>query len=97
MNLVMKDEIDWTKILSKRYNGLMNQKNKIAISEFKQKCLSLIEKLGPEGLVITRHGKEVAIIKSYSENHAHLIGCLKEDIVVKGDIMSTGSEWDAES
>jgi len=69
----------------------------IKISEFKERCLALLEKLGPEGLVITKHGKPLAKVVPFERSSAELIGSLKDKIKVKGDIMTTGVKWDAES
>ncbi|MEZ4755063.1 MAG: type II toxin-antitoxin system Phd/YefM family antitoxin [Bdellovibrionota bacterium] len=75
----------------------MDKKKSIAISEFKQKCLSIIDNLSSEGLIITKHGKEIAVIKPFSNTHAHLIGSLEDEIEIKGDLLSTGVKWNAES
>ncbi len=69
----------------------------IKISEFKERCLALLEKLGPEGLVITKHGKPLAKVVPFERSSAELIGSLKGKLKVKGDIMTTGVEWDAQS
>ncbi len=69
----------------------------IKISEFKERCLALLEKLGPEGLVITKHGKPLAKVVPFERSSAELIGNLKDKLKVKGDIMTTGVKWDAES
>ncbi len=69
----------------------------IKISEFKERCLALLEKLGPEGLVITKHGKPLAKVVPFERSSAELIGSLKDKLKVKGDIMTTGVKWDAES
>ena len=70
---------------------------KMKISEFKEKCLSIIDNLDPEGLVITKHGKVVAKIVPFSSDHHALIGALKGKIKIKGDIFSTGMSWNAKS
>ena len=69
----------------------------IKISEFKQRCLALLEKLGPEGLVITKHGKPLAKVVPFERSSAELIGSLKGKLKVKGDIMTTGAKWNAQS
>jgi len=69
----------------------------IKISEFKERCLALLEKLGPEGLVITKHGKPLAKVVPFGRSSEELIGSLKGKLKVKGDIMTTGVKWDAES
>jgi len=35
---------------------------KLAAAKFKEQCLSILDHLEPEGLVITKHGKPVARI-----------------------------------
>jgi len=70
---------------------------KINASKFKEQSLSILDNLTPEGIVITKHGKPVAKLIPIQERSANLIGCLKGKLVVKGDIMSTGTVWDAES
>ena len=69
----------------------------IKISEFKERCLALLEKLDPEGLVITKHGKPLAKVVPFERSSAELIGSLKDKLKVKGDITTTGVKWDAES
>lgn len=69
----------------------------INISDFKQRCLALLEELEPEGLVITKYGKPLAKVVPFERDCASLIGTLKGKILVKGDIMTTGLKWDAQS
>jgi antitoxin (DNA-binding transcriptional repressor) of toxin-antitoxin stability system len=33
---------------------------KISASKFKEQCLSLLDNLDPDGMVVTKHGKAVA-------------------------------------
>jgi prevent-host-death family protein len=66
-------------------------------SKFKEQCLALLDNLEPEGVVITKHGKPVARLIPESSNCASLIGSMKGKIRIKGDILSTGIGWDAES
>jgi prevent-host-death family protein len=69
----------------------------ISASQFKEQCLSLLDHLDSDGLVITKHGKPVARVLPASSDCKDLIGSLKGKIKVKGDILSTGIKWDAES
>lgn len=69
----------------------------IGASKFRQKCLSILDHVGPEGLVITKHGKPVARLIPVSAGSAELIGSLAGKIEIRGDILSTGLRWDAES
>jgi prevent-host-death family protein len=68
---------------------------KVAAAKFKEQCLSLLDHLGPEGIVITKHGKPVARLVPMERASADLIGSLREKIRVKGDIESTGLQWEA--
>ena len=38
----------------------------IGATQFKQQCLSLLEQLEPEGLIVTKRGKPVARVIPYS-------------------------------
>ena len=68
----------------------------IGASRFKEQCLALLDRLGPDGLVITKHGRPVARVLPYEQDPASLIGSLRNDLKIKGDIMSTGVRWDAQ-
>jgi antitoxin (DNA-binding transcriptional repressor) of toxin-antitoxin stability system len=65
------------------------------VSKFKEQCLSLVDHLDASGMVITKHGKPVAKIIPIQSSCAHLIGAMKGKIRIKGDVLSTGLEWDA--
>jgi prevent-host-death family protein len=69
----------------------------IAAAKFKEQCLSLLDHVGPEGIVITKRGKPVARLIPITNDSASLIGSLRDKIKIKGDIFSTGVKWDAES
>ena len=69
----------------------------IGAAKFKEQCLSLLENLSPEGLIITKWGKPVARVVPYPQRPEHLIGCLRDKISIRGDIMSTGVAWDADA
>ncbi len=70
---------------------------KIGVTDFKARCLGLLDRLGPDGLVITKHGKPIARVVPYEQEHADLIGSLKHRIRIRGDIMTTGIRWDADA
>lgn len=69
----------------------------IAAAKFKEQCLALLEEVGPEGIVITKRGKPVAKLIPLTADSASLIGSLRGKLKIKGDIMSTGVRWRAES
>ena len=67
----------------------------IGAAKFKEQCLALQDDLGDDGLVITKRGKPVARLLPYERRHAGLIGSLGHKVKVRGDIFSTGIEWEA--
>lgn len=68
---------------------------KMAAAKFKEQCLSVLDHLGREGIVVTKHGRPVARVVPIETASADLIGALRGKIRVKGDITSTGIPWDA--
>ncbi len=69
----------------------------IAAAKFKQQCLAILDRVGPDGLMITKHGKPVAKVMPISTDSAELIGSLKGKLLIRGDVFSTGLRWDAQS
>lgn len=67
----------------------------IGAAKFKEQCLALLDDLGDDGLVITKRGRPVARLLPYERRHAGLIGSLSRKVKVRGDILSTGLEWEA--
>jgi prevent-host-death family protein len=70
---------------------------KMGAAKFKEQCLSVLDHLDAEGIVITKHGRPVAKVIPIETESASLIGALKGKLRIKGDILSTGLRWDAES
>jgi antitoxin (DNA-binding transcriptional repressor) of toxin-antitoxin stability system len=70
----------------------------LSVTDFRKKCLQLIEDLPASGIVITKHGKPVAKVVAMSASCSTLIGTIKnlapDD---DDDLFSTGVPWDAES
>ena len=74
----------------------------VGVAEFKEQCLELLDQLDIHALVITKHGKPVAMVMPYEQKItdfqlAVLNGSLRDKVTIKGDIFSTGIRWDAES
>ena len=69
----------------------------LGAAKFKEQCLALLDSLDAEGLVITKHGKPVALVIPYERHSASLIGSLEGKIEILGDVYSTGSTWDADA
>ena len=68
----------------------------IAAAKFKEQCLSLLDEVDPDGIVITKRGKPVARLIPFASDSASLIGSLTGKLHIKGEILSTGLDWDVE-
>ena len=72
----------------------------IKASEFKAKCLKLMDEVAESGdeIVITKNGRPVAKLAPYRERPKTLFGIDKGRIQILGDIIEPiGVKWDAES
>jgi prevent-host-death family protein len=73
----------------------------VAISEFKAKCLDLLDQVQKtkKPIRITRHGKPVAeVVPPSPTAPADWMGSMKESIEILGDIISPANEegdWEA--
>ena len=70
---------------------------RIAAAKFKEQCLAILDRIEPAGVIITKHGKPVARLLPIRSESAALIGSMKGKIKIKGDTLSTGLKWNAES
>ncbi len=70
----------------------------IQASEFKAKCLALMDKVASSGqpLVITKNGKPVAEIRPYSGKRAESPFGLHPNLIITGDIIAPVAENDWE-
>ena len=68
----------------------MDTMRRISASKFKEQCLSLLDDLSAEGIVITKRGKPVAKVIPIASGCAALIGSMKGKLKIKGDLLSTG-------
>ena len=79
----------------------------VGVAYFKEHCLELLAQLDAEGLVIHEDGEPIARVIPHEEvpseqqddevPWASLIGSLRDEVTIHGDIFSTGIRWDAES
>jgi len=70
----------------------------ISATEFKAKCLKILDELESQGIVITKRGQPVArVIPLNVVDNSKLIGSMKGKVIIKGDIFSTGRKWNAQS
>jgi antitoxin (DNA-binding transcriptional repressor) of toxin-antitoxin stability system len=59
-------------------------------TEFKAKCLRILDDLEPQGIIILKWGRPVAkVIPISDRQNEKLIGSMKGKIVITGDIFST--------
>lgn len=76
----------------------LNLDNSVELADFKARCLEILEQLVAPGLIITKEGRPLARLTPVTAiNNETLIGSMKGQIAIHGDIFSTGIEWDAQS
>ena len=69
----------------------------IGAAKFKERCLAILDDLGPQGLVITKHGRPVARLLPHPQPPAALLGALRHELKIHGDLLATGVPWDADA
>ena len=72
----------------------------IKASEFKAKCLKLMDEVAESGqeIVITKNGRPTARLVSYRERPKTLFGIDRGKLEILGDVISPiDVEWEAES
>jgi prevent-host-death family protein len=69
---------------------------RIGAAKFKEQCLSILDEVDDEGIVITKRGKPVAKLIPINAESGDLIGALEGKLRIKGDILSTGVRWHAQ-
>jgi prevent-host-death family protein len=66
----------------------------ISASKFKEQCLSLIEQVDEEGIIITKRGRPVAKLVPLRTDDGDLIGSLKGKMVVDpADDLTSTDAW----
>jgi prevent-host-death family protein len=69
----------------------------LTASEFKAKCLRILDELSPQGVIVTKRGKPIARVTPVAAlDNKKFYGCMKVKVVIKGDIFSTGRKWNAQ-
>ena len=70
----------------------------IDLADFKARCLEILERLVTPGVILTKEGRPIAkIIPLPTVNNEAMIGSMKGEITIHGDIFSTDLQWDAQS
>ena len=81
-------------------NGGAGQSRTMKASEFKAKCLGLMDEVAEHGgeIVITKNGKPVAKLTAFHERPKSLFGAGRGRMKILGDIISPlDVEWEAQS
>jgi prevent-host-death family protein len=68
----------------------------IPAAKFKEQCLAILDRVDPEGIVITKRGRPVAKLIPIGADSETMIGSLAGKLQIRGDVFSTGLGWDAE-
>jgi prevent-host-death family protein len=71
---------------------------KVKASEFKAKCLALMDEVARTGkpVLVTKKGKPVAELRPHRPRAEKAAGVWKGRLIVKGDIIApVSAEWDA--
>ncbi len=73
--------------------------DEIAISEFKARCLELLERLRTDGreIIVTKRGVPIARVSPLSRSAMPLRGSMRNMLEVKGEIVECdwSAEWEA--
>ncbi|CAN5716543.1 hypothetical protein BH24ACI3_BH24ACI3_12430 [soil metagenome] len=76
---------------------MKNKVKTISATEFKAKCLQILDELGADGIMVEKRGTPVARVTPVRTDDFEIIGCLEGEMEILGDIMATGIKWNAES
>lgn len=68
----------------------------IGAARFKEQCLSILDEVDEDGIVITKRGRPVAKLIPIRAESASLIGSLKGKLKIKGNVLTTAIKWDAQ-
>ena len=65
----------------------------IAAAVFEKQCLSLLDEVDPDGIVITRDGKPVAKLVPVGPDSPGVSRSPADMIAIRGQAVPTGQEW----
>ena len=65
----------------------------IAIDDASEQIRVLVDELDDEGVILTRDGEIVATLSKFKGKSADLIGCMKDEVKVNGDIVDVRDRW----
>ena len=81
-------------------SGIPANTRTIKASEFKAKCLKIMDEVAESGeeIVITKHGRPVSRLMPYREKPKSMFGRDRDIIEIHGDIVEPlDVEWEAET
>lgn len=64
----------------------------IAAAQFQQRCLTLLDNVDPDGIVITKNGRPVARLLPVAPPMADLIGSMKDKLRIHTDLLATDED-----
>jgi prevent-host-death family protein len=83
------------------YTSMKQPKEReVGAGEFKARCLQLIDEVSHSRvpIIVTKHGKPLAKLIPYLEEPVSLFGCMKDSVVIYGNILDgTGEAWEADA
>jgi prevent-host-death family protein len=68
----------------------------IGAAKFKEHCLTILDEVDDEGIVITKRGRPVAKLIPIRAESGELIGSLQDRLTIVGDVFTAGVQWDAQ-
>ena len=82
-----------------RVGGRASDTDVMAVSEFKARCLEILEGLRTTGheLVVTKHGSPIARVVPVTSPRRPLRGLMKGEMEIVGDLVQTdfADDWEA--
>jgi antitoxin (DNA-binding transcriptional repressor) of toxin-antitoxin stability system len=70
----------------------MSAMKEIAAATFKEECLTLLDHVDPDGIVITKGGKPIAKLIPVGSDSA-VAGSIEERNKIRSQMVPTGIEW----
>lgn len=76
----------------------MSAAERISVSEFKARCLTLFENVHKKGneVIVTKRGESIARVMPFQKPRKTRLGALKDHIKIQGNIVSYDSSEDWE-
>ncbi len=78
--------------------GMAPHGNTVSASDFKAHCLEIMNQVqsSRHEVVVTKRGRPVVKVTPVDDRSGPIFGCMKGTAIAKGDIFSTGEQWEAD-